>query len=452
MPKFEIKATELVGTRVDMVSLVKRGASRLPFRITKEDTSNMLDLHSLGRKFFQKSEAKPEIVAAIISNPAALEKAASLFKNAGLDPKKFTKSEKDGVITVAVDGYESAENVAVLKVSDEIGLVVTGLQKAFHGYDFESTSFGDVLQTNGFFSSLCTAGDSLRTVISNIMSEADSPADAATSIQKAVDEFKDYAGTLARALPVHAFKMDAAIRKADAPKVEAKEDEKVDLEKAAHGKGAGFEAGKGTGTDDKSTKDDKKNTAVDSTGESTTGKEEKAKNKDKATKGEVPGLPDPKGHESGDDGAFAAAPTDSQKATARATRDDAANSFGNGGVKGSSIPDGDKGLEVRKEEEGADKSEEDKKEAAKKTEDNAILQAISALQKSMEDRISGVAGDVKALNGRVDGLDAQVKKADAALNGIVFNEEGGDAEARSVKKAEGSGAPPLLDTGYTRAA
>ena len=53
----EVKANELSDVDVRFVSLVKRGANRIPFRLTKEDTSRMLDFVKLFRK--SDEEAKP---------------------------------------------------------------------------------------------------------------------------------------------------------------------------------------------------------------------------------------------------------------------------------------------------------------------------------------------------------------------------------------------------------
>ena len=69
MRKLQLKATELVDTDVNFVSLVERGANRIPFRITKED-EQMLDLHKIGRSLFRKAEPKPEIVAVIAQKGA----------------------------------------------------------------------------------------------------------------------------------------------------------------------------------------------------------------------------------------------------------------------------------------------------------------------------------------------------------------------------------------------
>ena len=69
MRKLQLKATELVDTDVNFVSLVTRGANRIPFRITKED-EQMLDLHKIARSLFKTADPKPEIVAVIAQKGA----------------------------------------------------------------------------------------------------------------------------------------------------------------------------------------------------------------------------------------------------------------------------------------------------------------------------------------------------------------------------------------------
>ena len=59
MGRMQIEATELKGTDVSFVSLVKHGANRIPFRIVKEDQEAMLDLGKIGRQMFRKADAKP---------------------------------------------------------------------------------------------------------------------------------------------------------------------------------------------------------------------------------------------------------------------------------------------------------------------------------------------------------------------------------------------------------
>lgn len=492
MPRLQLKATELVGTDVNFVSLVKRGANRIPFRITKEDEP-MLDLGKIGRSFFKKSEPQPQIVAAIFKADADVNQVAAIFKTAGLDPKSFVKTEQDGIITVAIEGADKVEDAALLKVNDDIGLMVSGLKKAFHSYDFASNSFAEVLAVGGHYASICNATDALNSTIYNILGSSDTPTDAASKISTAVDGFKNYVATLTSALPVHAFKADVELTKAAAGKAKAKdndmddEDDKksetkkegegAEIEKADAGKngtGAGFEAGQGTGTTPSATADDAANTAINATGsESTTGNADEGPVE--AKKEEVKGLPQPTGHEPGDADGFAAPPTDSQGASARASADDKKMKL-NGGTDGSSIPDGNSGLDrlggVHKNEGDAEigktgtgntlpedqsgagaqqAGEQDGLDPATlhKGED-PVLAALAALQKSLADGLADVRKEISTVNGRVDDVATMARKTDAALNGTVFNEEGGD-DHRQVQKSD-AGCPPLLDTAYDRRA
>ena len=89
-------------------------------------------------------------------------------------------------------------------------MVVSGLQKAFEGFDFSSTNFGDVMASGSFCSSMCMATDMLSATIGNILAYADSPDRAADQIEKAVGEYQSYVVALAKGLPVHAFKADIA--------------------------------------------------------------------------------------------------------------------------------------------------------------------------------------------------------------------------------------------------
>src|SRR5690606_34260426 len=108
-------------------------------------------------------------------------------------------------------------------------------------------------------------------------------------------------------VPEQAFKLDLELSRdgavtAQAPAEEAPAEEATDLQKAAgkNGTGAGFEAGKGTGTTPKATADDAANTAVNAKpGEKTTGNDGDDLPK-KAKKEEIAGLPQPDGFEPGD--------------------------------------------------------------------------------------------------------------------------------------------------------
>ena len=105
--------------------------------------------------------------------------------------------------------------------------------------------------------------------------------------------------------------------------------------------------------------------------------------------------------------------------------------------KGKTLPD---------EQSGAGAQEKDvqtlKSEAA-------IMQAISALAKSVQDSNAAVSKSVSDLSARVDAVAVMAKKTDAALNGTVFNEEHEDRQVWTRKSAAPA-EPPLLDTAYQR--
>lgn len=479
-----MKATELKGTDVNFVSLVKRGANRIPFRITKGDEP-MLDLHKIGRSLFKKADPKPEVVAAIMQPGTDADALARTFKAAGLDPSEYTPVEKDGVIVVAKENADTAEDTVVIKANDSVAFVVSNMKKAFNDYDYSSEDFLTVLKTNGFYPTLCAAHEAFATTVTNILYASDSPSEAAQGISKAADDFKSYVTAMASSLPVQAFKMEVALAKADGGK---------------NGTGAGFEAGKGTGTSQRATGDDAANTAINSTGEPTHGNpnevpveahkgdgketsdEDKAKAKAKeqedAKKGDLPaGTKEPSGAQPGQFHGFAASPDDTQRAVSHASADDKKMKL-NGGTSGSSIPDGDDGLArfggVKKNEgddkiggeqqklpegqsgAGAQQAAEVKPTAADltKSDNDAILQAIAQLQKSVADQVSGLEGtlqkQVGALNARVDQVTSMARKTDAALNGTVFAESPADRTTARKGDVAVDQDIPLLDTGLSR--
>ena len=215
MPKFSISATELTDTDVNFVALVKRGANRLPFRITKGDEP-MLDLYKLARTAFKKADPVPAIVAVVVQKGANLTSIDDALKSVGIDVATFTKSDQGGLITATRKTDEAPEGVMLVKMGDNVMLAVSGLQKGFSGYDFSSSDFGEVHATGSFCCSASVASDMLQMTIGNILGECESPSDASTKIAKACDGFKGYMTALTSALPVQAFKADVALLKAAA--------------------------------------------------------------------------------------------------------------------------------------------------------------------------------------------------------------------------------------------
>ena len=484
MPKFEIKATELTDTDVNFVALVKRGANRIPFRLTKGET-DMIDLHKIGRQMFKKADPAP-VVVAIVTQKSDLDPKliSTVAKAAGLD--KLAKSDKDGIVSFS-KADAPTEGLFLVKLDEDIALAVahSQLRKGFSGYDFSSTDFKDVVGTNGFCSGLCLASNALDCTIGNILANAESPAAAREQIDKAIDDFKAYVGALTGGIPVQAFKADQALALAKAEKnmdgdgkasggtdddqSTGDEDDKTKAKKADAGKngtGAGFEGGAGSETNDRATSDDKENTEVNAKpGEKVSGakKGENGFTADSDRDGDDDTIMT--GESQAGEGA-AQPPTDSQAATARATADDKKTPKTQGQPGGATldtagIPDKalaknegdadvgqkDKGNKLPDRQSGAGAQEKDVQTLKS---DDPVMLAIQALAKSVQESVASVSKRVDELGSQVQGVAALAKKTDAALNGTVFNETDGDAPAR-IEKSEGrSGDIPLLDTAYSR--
>lgn len=204
-----VEANELHGTDVKLVSLVKRGANRLPWRVTKEDGDSMLDIS----KYFKKSDptpTTPDVHSVILRKDAKNPKAiVAVLAKAGFDVSKPV--EKGDVIVFTQKAGDPSADAILIKSNQNVGYVVENLSKAFSGYDFSSNDFNDVFATGAFCPSVAMASDLMGVTIGNILSSSENPAEAAGKIAKAVEGFKSYAVTLANSLPVQAFKADVGM-------------------------------------------------------------------------------------------------------------------------------------------------------------------------------------------------------------------------------------------------
>lgn len=103
----EVKINELSDVDVRFVSLVKRGANRIPFRLTKEDTNRMLDFVKLFRK--SDEDAKP---------------APSSAPQSQAPTKEQPREEKDPVLA-ALTRLEEGQRA----LAESIGQLVAKVQK-----------------------------------------------------------------------------------------------------------------------------------------------------------------------------------------------------------------------------------------------------------------------------------------------------------------------------------
>ena len=111
----EVKAHELSDVDVRFVSLVKRGANRIPFRLTKEDTTKMLDFVKLFRK--SDEEAKPAPSSAPQPEaPAKEEKDPVLAALARLEEGQRALAESIGQLVAKVQKTDAPSSYGVSSV------------------------------------------------------------------------------------------------------------------------------------------------------------------------------------------------------------------------------------------------------------------------------------------------------------------------------------------------
>lgn len=206
--KVVIPAKKILVADVTHISLVNRGANRVPFRIIKSDDPKESTVFNLDRLFSKnkKGEASNpspnQMVAIAVATHLALKLEPEL-QALGFDVTQ--KTEHKGSTVYKQHDYTDEEVQLVAFSSDLAGLVKT--TKGFDSWP-ETLSFTDNLMVAGFYPSVSMATDALSYTIREAMYESADPTEASATIGKAIDEFKAYLLSVTSSLPVDAFKME----------------------------------------------------------------------------------------------------------------------------------------------------------------------------------------------------------------------------------------------------
>jgi hypothetical protein len=445
----QIKAKELQQPDVDIVSMVKRGANRIPFRITKEDKTEMLDLSKIGRQVFRLADVAPTVVGVVFAKSLGAENIASVIKtlvaNKVIDSGQFTKTDGTGVVAFnKADANATNENTFVLRLSDEVALAISAtpeFKKSMETYDWESTSFSEVMSKGAFAPSLCMAQDMLQRTMFNIMASADDNAGLAKLIGAATDEFKSYVITLAKGLPKTVFKADVALAKAA---------KKMPAEDAKDG-GADDAAENADGTKKKTKKEEiSANPVAGNTTSDTTDPTKRAANSaieenpsagngtptQTGTKVSVAG-PANNGIE-----ASPAAGTTTSDTSAIAVQKNAGDADA-----------GKKGTAGERELKPGDTTSGTGAQQASPEMDKVVKSITDAFTKGLGDLKAHVDGAVAGLTKQVEGATALAKSANEAVLGTVAGTEATDQTGKITKSEaddSGWGGIAPLDTAYDR--
>jgi len=390
--KVIIQARELSEMDVNIISLVKRGANRIPFRIVKSDGESTMNISNL---FVWKQEPQlPAVVACVLAKTANHDAYTKALNEGGFEVDHVNIAE-DETVTLMFTKSDEMEDAVALKISDDAALIVVGVEKGLLSFP-DSNSFIENITKAGFAPSYHIANEILNETVGNIIFSEGDAAETKEAVSKAISDFGGYIEAILSTIPVQAFKAEEILTEVqkgllNAPKKAPKKASKKKPEKEAKAK-----------QDDEDGEDEDETAAgsVDDSGED----------------------------ESGDD--------------------DSSGDDENGDDDADDSEDGDS--EPVSKDPDADDDSSDKEIQGKGSDD-----AIAAMTKSLTGIVEGLAElktsqteAMKNLSDRLTDLEAKVKKTDEALAGTTHSADADDnddvGEPKKVKAVKWDN---LLDFG-----
>lgn len=201
------------------VALVDHGANRIPFRVVKRDHTQQtgadtMDIAGLFTARIRKNEpqpkTQPEIAALVFAakpSDAEMPRLKGVVEKAGFkttDPVENT----DGSFMFRQSEFDDKNEVDVrlVALAPNLGMVVKG----FAPWSDTLGDFDDVMKATSFYSGLGNACNALSNTISQKMSNASDPAEAADGVGTVLKSFAKYVAALVESLPVAAFKFEKA--------------------------------------------------------------------------------------------------------------------------------------------------------------------------------------------------------------------------------------------------
>lgn len=382
--KVIIQARELSDMDVNIISLVKRGANRIPFRIVKSDGESTMNLTKI---FFAKAPVTPAVVGLALAKTANQESYTKALAEGGFEVDHVTKGENDSV-SLMFTKSDDMEDAVAFKITDDAALIVTGVEKGLMAFP-DSNSFIENITKAGFAPSYRIANDILTETVGNIIFSEGDAEETKGQVQKAIEDFGGYIEAILSTIPVQAFKAEEIV---------------VEVEKGLLNspKKAPKKASKKKPAKDKeAVKQDE---------------EDGDEDEDDAVADDADGADDAGAEDSGSD------------------EDEGADDDASEGVSKDPTAEGDT---------SESETQDDDKEGALA----ALTKSLSGITDDLAEIKTSQAEVKKELSDRLTDLEAKVKKTDEALAGTVNSEEAEDSSAAEPKKKDVVKWDNLLDFG-----
>lgn len=207
----QVQANSLHDADVRFISLVKRGANKVPVRILKsetlpEDRKMGINLSGMTKIFSKKSQARQDVLAGITVQKG--DNADRIVENIGHLGFKTEVEDHGEFLLLKQDEMTAEEELVPVNYGNGvIGLIRT--QKSFMPGS-ASDDFRDNLATESFFPSVGMALETFFSTTREIMFSSSTPDEAATKIAQAADDFREFTVTMASSLPENAFLLEKA--------------------------------------------------------------------------------------------------------------------------------------------------------------------------------------------------------------------------------------------------
>ncbi|NOQ30236.1 MAG: hypothetical protein GQ570_03840 [Helicobacteraceae bacterium] len=204
--KIKILAKQLESVDVEFISLVARGANRIPFRFTKSAGDDDMSI-DLGKLFLlKKADKNPEVVGFAVAKEE--DKEAVMAMATGMDLSVPVESVEDGIQLMKTEDYDSHDDITVIKLDDSVAMLVANIKKGLSSIP-DDNSFTVNIAKAGFAPSMGIATDILMSTMYTILREEGGRNDTVTKITKSLEDYKTYVVAMANAVPEQAFKMES---------------------------------------------------------------------------------------------------------------------------------------------------------------------------------------------------------------------------------------------------
>lgn len=218
----KVSAHELTDAEVPFISIVNRGANKVPFRFTK-GAGGMFDLGRIFKNAVGIQPAVPVVAFIAVSKSVSSEDAIQRLTDAGFETGNVVEQDAGAIY---LQGEHTIEDkVTLFRANEDIVLGVAGpnaatFMKAYEAYDWQSTEFSEVLKTEQTIPMFHTAVNALTDVFYNTMRKADSPEELRGVMAKAMQDFQGHVNDVLGNVPVTAFKLETVATPAKTAKAE----------------------------------------------------------------------------------------------------------------------------------------------------------------------------------------------------------------------------------------